>query len=288
MDLMRTSAVTLPDGVQLALRTAGAGGDTFLLVHGLASNARLWDAVATRLAAAGHTAIAVDQRGHGLSSVPAGGYDTDTCADDLAALIAALGLERPVVVGQSWGGNVVLSLAARHPDSVGAVCCVDGGWIRLRSAFATFDDAWDVLEPPRMDAWRWDDIVARISAHVADWPEGAADAALANLARTPEGGVRAHLDRAHHRSIVQSLYDGDPREWYPNVAVPVLLCPAVAATADGADDARAEATRAAVSDALRLLPAGRVHWFGGAHHDLHAQRPDELSHALLDLAEAAR
>ena len=50
--------------------TVAASGAPFLLVHGLASNARLWDGVARRLASAGHSAVAVDLRGHGRSPRP--------------------------------------------------------------------------------------------------------------------------------------------------------------------------------------------------------------------------
>ena len=48
-----------------------------VLVHGLASNAMLWQGAATALAARGHRVIAIDQRGHGLSSKPESGYDID-------------------------------------------------------------------------------------------------------------------------------------------------------------------------------------------------------------------
>src|SRR3954454_23357094 len=88
----------------------------FLLVHGLASNARTWMGVGRALAEAGHPVVAVDQRGHGLSEKPTTGYGFDEVTADLRALIEALGLRRPVIAGQSWGGNVVLELAARNPD----------------------------------------------------------------------------------------------------------------------------------------------------------------------------
>src|SRR5512142_360957 len=53
-------------------------GRPFLLVHGLSSNARLWDQVARVLVAAGHPVCAVDLRSHGESDAPPGGYDTAT------------------------------------------------------------------------------------------------------------------------------------------------------------------------------------------------------------------
>lgn len=296
-----------PGHPRLAARVwepAGAPtGRPFLLVHGLASNARLWDGVGARLAAAGHLAVAVDQRGHGLSEEPADGYDTDTCADDLAAVIGLLGWAgegAPVVAGQSWGGNVVLSLAARHPGGTAAVCCVDGGWIRLADRFPDEEACWQALAPPVFDGLRYDDLAARIREANPHWPAEGIEGTLANLVRTPDGGVRARLSRAHHRSIVDSLFRGDPRRWYPEITVPVLLCPATAPPADppegpvppagapaGSADDRAAMTRAAVLEALQALPDGRVRWYPGAHHDIHAEQPAALAADLLELAGAA-
>jgi pimeloyl-ACP methyl ester carboxylesterase len=261
----------------LAVRDRPGAGRPFLLVHGLSSNARLWDDVADALNAAGHRTLAVDLRGHGRSAEPDGGYDTETCADDLAALIAVTGLtgdRTPVVVGQSWGGNVVLSLAARHQGTVAAVGCVDGGWIRLRDRFATFDDCWAALAPPRFDHLRYADLAARITAVHPDWPPAGIQGTLANLVELPDGGVRARLSRDHHREIVRSLYLGDPAPLYPEITVPVLLVPATGA----------EQAPAAVLEALATLPDGEVRWYPGADHDLHAQHPQRLAADLLALA----
>jgi pimeloyl-ACP methyl ester carboxylesterase len=56
----------------------------------------------------GHTVVAVDQRGHGRSSKPDDGFDMATVAHDLELLVGELGLDRPIVAGQSWGANVVV------------------------------------------------------------------------------------------------------------------------------------------------------------------------------------
>ena len=66
-DPLYDDEVQLSDGPRLALRRADGEGRPFLLVHGLSSNARLWDGTARLLAAAGHQVVAVDQRGHGRS-----------------------------------------------------------------------------------------------------------------------------------------------------------------------------------------------------------------------------
>ena len=252
--------IELP-GLRMAVRRAPGPLRPFLLVHGLASNARLWDGVARRLAAAGHEVVAVDQRGHGLSEEPASGYDTATAASDLAELIAVRGWtgdRAPVVAGQSWGGNVALTLAAVH-GSVAAVALVDGGWIHLADRFPTFDECWAQLEPPVF----------------ADWPAEGRAAMLANFADLPDGTVRPHLSREHHRSIVHSLWLDDPRPLYARVTAPALLMPAV-------DEVPTSSIPVTV--ALELLPDADVRWYVGAHHDLHAQLPDRCAADLLDLA----
>ncbi len=271
-----------PGGPRLSVREVPGPRRPFLLVHGLASNARLWDGVARPLAAHGHRVVAVDLRGHGRSEAPDDGYDTDTAADDLAGLAGALGLEGPVVAGQSWGGNVVLSLAARHPGVAAAVACVDGGWYRPGASFASFDECWAVLAPPVLDGVRYADLAARIRAAHPDWPAEGLDGTLANLVELPGGGVRARLAREHHREILRSMYQQDPAQWYPRIDVPVLLVPA--AGEQGPDGGREGATRAAVRAALAALPDGRVRWYAGADHDLHAQHPGRLAADLEELA----
>ncbi len=268
----------------LAVRRAGPSSTEagalrpVLLVHGLASNARLWDGVTRRLGALGHPVVAVDQRGHGRSPAPDGGYDTDTCADDLARLVTTLGWtggRAPVVAGQSWGGNVVLSLAARH-GAAGALALVDGGWIRFGDSFATFDEAWAQLAPPSFDGMRWADLRARIETANGDWPAEGLAGTMANLVELPDGGVRARLSRDHHRDIVRSMWAGDPRLAYPRVTVPVLAMPAGGSFGSPT-----------LAEALAGLPDVTVSAYEGAHHDLHAQHPERCAHDLHDLAARA-
>jgi pimeloyl-ACP methyl ester carboxylesterase len=286
--LPRQHTLALPGGgPALAVREldgSAPGSRPFLLVHGLASNARLWDGVARHLAAAGHRVVAVDLRGHGLSEEPPAGYDTDTNADDLAALADVAGLDAPVVAGQSWGGNVVLSLAARHAGVAAGVACVDGGWLRPSDSFATFEECWAVLAPPSLEGMRYADVARAIAAAHPDWPREGVDATLANLVELPGGGVRARLARDHHRAIVRSLFEGDPAAWYPRIDVPALLVPAVGADPLPGEGPRAAASRAAVREALAALPRGDARWYAGADHDLHAQHPAQLAADLLALA----
>ena len=276
--LLSDDSVRLPAGPRLAIRRATGDRRPFLLVHGLASNARVWDGVARRLAAAGHAVLAVDLRGHGRSEAPADGYDTDTCADDLDALLQELdltGARAPIAAGQSWGGNVVVSLSARH-GTVAGVALVDGGWISLGERFATFDDCWAQLAPPDFPPRPLDEVRTMFRRWHPDWPDEGIEGTLGNFAVDGDGNARPALARAHHRDIVHSLWSSDVATQLPQVTVPALVAPAVGG--DG-DERRAGPERA-----LSLLPDAEVSWYVGADHDLHAQQPDRLAADLVALA----
>src|SRR5262245_38652014 len=137
-------------GLRLHLRDWG-GPDVppaMVLVHGLASNARIWDLLAPLLAP-NFRLVAIDQRGHGLSDKPDDGYDLASIAGDLAGAIAALGISRPLVVGHSWGANVALQLAADHPDLPGGIVLLDGGTNELASVMP-LEETLERLAPPRL------------------------------------------------------------------------------------------------------------------------------------------
>jgi pimeloyl-ACP methyl ester carboxylesterase len=274
------SRVEVAPGVGLRVRAWPAAGRPFLLVHGLASNARLWDGVAARLALAGHAAYAVDLRGHGESDRPEDGYDTRTAAVDVLAVADRLGLEHPVLAGQSWGGNVVLDLAARWPERPAAVALVDGGWLHLADAYPTFEECWAVLAPPRLSPVPLATIRERLRSFHPDWPDSGIEGTLGNFAEQPDGTARIRLTRERHRSILRSLWEHRPRELYRLVHVPALLLPAGRLDATG----RRLGTER-VAEALAALPDGAVSWYDGGHHDLHAQQPERVA---VDLAALAR
>lgn len=275
-------AATLPGGPRLALRRTDGERRPFVLVHGLASNARTWDGVAARLAAAGHEVVAVDQRGHGHSEQAADGYTTEQCATDLARLIGLLGFtgaRSPVVVGQSWGGNVVVDLAARHGLAAG-LALVDGGWIRLSNRFATFDECWVALQPPRFDEVRADELTRWLAEAHPDWSAEGLAGTMANFEMLDDGAVRPWLRREHHREIARSMFEGDPTTLFPKIDVPVLLVPVLGDPPGEVDSAK----QAAVAEAESLLADPSIRWFVGADHDVHVQHPQQLADDLLALA----
>lgn len=274
---MKTTRVPGTDGVTLAADRwvpGAVGGPPFLLVHGLASNARLWDGVADRLVALGHPVVAVDLRGHGRSSKPDGPYDVPTVADDLAAVIERLGIDRPIAVGQSWGGNVVLELAARHPGSVRGVACVDGGWLEPSREFADWDACLAALAPPRLAGRRLEEVERYLRTSHAGWPEGGIRGFIANFDVRPDGTIVPWLTYEHHIDVLRGMWEHHPSALYRGLEVPVLLVPA-----DTGQAAWTERKREAVDHAVAAIPRARVRWFEG-DHDIHAQHPDELGDVL--------
>jgi pimeloyl-ACP methyl ester carboxylesterase len=95
----------------------GGDGPPLLLVHGWPENWYQYRALMPALAR-DFTVIAVDQRGIGLTQKPKSGYDSATLANDLVALMDALGYERFSVVGLDTGMVISYALAADHPERV--------------------------------------------------------------------------------------------------------------------------------------------------------------------------
>ncbi len=95
----------------------GGDGPPLLLVHGWPQNWYAWRLLMPTLAR-DFTVIAVDQRGIGLTDKPRAGYDSATLANDLAALMDALGHQRFAVVGHDTGYFIGYALAADHRDRI--------------------------------------------------------------------------------------------------------------------------------------------------------------------------
>ncbi|MFF2496184.1 alpha/beta fold hydrolase [Agromyces sp. NPDC058064] len=102
-----------------------APGLPVLAVHGITASHRNWDLFAE--AVPERRIVAPDLRGRGRSSVLPAPYGLEQHADDLAAFLDALGIERAYVVGHSMGAFVSVRLAERHPERVAGLALVDGG-----------------------------------------------------------------------------------------------------------------------------------------------------------------
>jgi len=271
--------IVVAPGVELyvEVRAGDRAAAPFVLVHGLASNARLWDGVAERLHASGHTVVVIDQRGHGLSDGPDSGYDLDTAVADLIALIATLELDRPVLAGQSWGGNVVLELGWRRPDAVRGIACVDGGVIELAQAYHTWEECLAALTPPALDHLTFGELETRIRKSVPHFTDRAVAAYLHCFRARPDGTIEARLQRPRHLSILRSLWEHRPSTRWATLKVPTMLL-----LADGGDSSRTSRKRSA--EAIALAAGGQIRsvWFSPGHHDLHLESPERVAELFLE------
>ena len=144
-------------GCRIAFEVSGEGPPV-LLQHGLFSGRATWQANGFVAAlAAEFTLVTVDSLGHGDSDKPAepAAYRRDARADDLAAVLDVLRLERAHLVGYSMGGWIAAGFAARHPRRLLSVTI--GGWdpVGGRAAGADFETvlAGVRARAPQLAAW---------------------------------------------------------------------------------------------------------------------------------------
>ncbi|MFH8935511.1 alpha/beta fold hydrolase [Streptomyces griseosporeus] len=104
------------DGTLLAVQDLGSGFPLVLL-PGQANNHHWWDDARADFHAT-HRTITFDYRGTGDSDAPEAGYSTPEFAEDVIAVLDALGVERADVYGTSMGGRVAQWVAVHHPDRV--------------------------------------------------------------------------------------------------------------------------------------------------------------------------
>ena len=310
--------VDLPlDGIRLsALRWKPARPATpppVLLHHGLASSAGFWSPMAVHLAdgapagdgratvvatedpwpgrhaLAGPPArevVALDARGHGESDRPDEGYGTAQVAADLQAALVGLGWTdagraRPVLVGHSWGGNVVLEHAASHPGVAAGIVLVDGGFLEL--GHMTWEETERDLAPPRMGPMTWAQFTARAAGWwgATGWSDAVEKAIRHNFEELPDGTIRPRLSRDRHMAVLRGMWEQRPSELYGSVRVPVLLLPARRSSADGRERQFIERKVEAVERAVAALGHAGVpviaEWFEESIHDIPLQHPARLA-----------
>jgi N-formylmaleamate deformylase len=95
-----------------------------VIVPGITSPAATWEFISTELAR-DHRVIALDIRGRGLSDKPADGFTLGDYASDVAAVVRALGLERPALVGHSMGARIAAATAVQSPELTGPLVLAD-------------------------------------------------------------------------------------------------------------------------------------------------------------------
>jgi pimeloyl-ACP methyl ester carboxylesterase len=181
-----------------------------------------------------------------------------------------------VAVGQSWGANVVLELAARYPRVVAGAGLIDGGFLRLRDEFATWPDAERALTPPTFDHTSLIEIEAMMRSHMNGFPDSGIEAQLSNFEVASDGRVRNRLRLPNHLAILRNLWDHDPDATGRAVSAPIQV---IAVNSGRKSKQERVSVFEAATDA-------EVHWREG-HHDIHAQQPELVADLLLQLARRA-
>lgn len=108
-------------------------GRPLILLHGATDTHKLWTPFIPELSNT-FQVFTPDSRGHGRTLNPAGGLSYQTLADDLAAFIEELDLEKPFIFGYSDGGQTALDFGMRYPDVAGALV-IGGTWYRFSAEY---------------------------------------------------------------------------------------------------------------------------------------------------------
>jgi pimeloyl-ACP methyl ester carboxylesterase len=266
-------------------------GCPVILLHGLASNARIWELVAPYLEDGGMHVLAPDARGHGQTDKPEKGYNFETFYRDLLAFMDALDLQRPVLVGHSWGAGLALDYAARLPvgrRAPAGIVLVDGGLTQLdRIPGATQESVRRMLEPPRLAGMPVEAFLQRLQVPGGKWQpdDDAIQIILANFEVSTEERISPRLSYEHHMQIVDAMWEFKTHDLYSRVHCPVLLVPA--RPAEPLSDRAREFLQSKEAGARLFLersPHTQVAWMEDSVHDIPLQRPAELARLILDFA----
>jgi non-heme chloroperoxidase len=119
--------VTVDDDVRLEVLDWGGSGRTLVLLAGLGNTAHVFDDFALKLTPDFHV-YGITRRGYGTSSSPASGYSADRLGDDVLAVLEALKIDRPVLVGHSIAGEELSSVGTRYPELVAGLIYLDAAY----------------------------------------------------------------------------------------------------------------------------------------------------------------
>ncbi len=262
------------NGISVHWTRTGGAGPPVVLAHGFSDDGLCWSPIATALESE-YDLVMLDARGHGVSEAPEHGYGPAVMGEDLARAIAALGLDRPAVIGHSMGAVAAIVAAGTHPNLVRALIVEDppsgllappAGWVirpgdmerrRKEIERQARESRAALVARARAENPRWSD------AELLPWAESKRrlrPAAAAVL--TPAG--RGSMDMP---TILRSI------------ACPVLVI--------GADPALGSALTAHGQALLAdLVPHARFERVAGAGHSVRRDAPDEYLRLVRDFLAA--
>jgi len=277
--------VDTADGVRLAWRRTGNGDPAIIVLHGGPGFTMDYLADDLMPLAQRHAVVFYDQRGSGGSTLVTApqALDARCFADDLEAVRRHFGLDRPTLLGHSWGAGVAALYAMRFPQHVGRMILVDAIPLRgaaLQQAFARIhdggDDAWRLQLRERSAAWRADPgNASACRAYYDTWftPFFVDPAAMrrsrGDFCAGGAGSLRNKIESVD-RFVLSSLGDYDWRAGLSKVPAPSLV---VHGRADPIAVEYAAEWAAA-------LPDARLHVLDGVGHFPYLEAPDAFFGAL--------
>ncbi len=127
--------VTVEPDVKLEVVDWGGSGRPLVLLAALGADAHIYADFAPKLTGKHHV-YGITRRGFGASSVPRSGYSADRLGDDVLAVIDALKLDRPVLVGHSMAGSELSSVGSRHPEKIAGLIYLEAAY-----SYAFYDES---------------------------------------------------------------------------------------------------------------------------------------------------
>ncbi len=270
------------NGLQFHYRDWGGNGQPIVLLHGLASTCHTWDLVAPILAE-NYQVVALDQRGHGESDKPDYGYDFASIVEDLHQFIQTLELEKLIIAGHSWGGDVALEYAVAHPDMPKGLAFVDGGTIEISgSPGMTLEIAKKEMAPPDFTGITLEQLRERGRKWIAGFTPNREleEAMIANFEVLEDNTLRAKLSRENHMRIIEALWEHRPSALFLRVLCPVLMVPARQKSDEHSEAVRRFKREEGVATAAKLLPKSKTVWLEDSIHDVQLQKPSLVASVI--------
>ncbi len=271
--------VTANDRVNLFYNDWGSG-DPVVLMHGWPLDSSMWSDQAVFLAERGQRVVTYDRRGFGRSDQPWDGYDFDTLADDLGALLEQLGLRDVTLVGFSMASGEVARYLSRHGSTrIARVALVATDTPYLLKA----DDHPDGVDPAQLEA-----MVAGLRKDRPHFLKGFSDTFYGNVALknnvspemmawTQQMGMRASARAT--LSCVEAIFTTDFRPDMAAFDVPTLV---IHGTADKTSPIELTGRVTA-----KAIPGAHLIEYEGEPHALYATSKDRLNVDLLSFIQTS-
>jgi len=270
-------------GLAVHATDTGSGAPPVVLLHGSNVNLRDWTFSLTDRLARTNRVIAMDRPGFGYSERGSGGWTPARQAAQLRAALAMLGVERPIVVGHSWGAVVAFAWALDAPREVSGIVSVSGATM----PWGPMVDVLDGLGVTRAGASYYTALLYRrldqaaVEAFVrrAFWPQKPAPGYVRYVGAPLS--MRASAIKANSEDLGQTHAALSAHaKRYAGLDLPVEIL-------HGEKDWLLTVSRHATGLARRL-PNARVNVAHGVGHMTHHARPDLLEAAVARISAAVR